>query len=902
MEPRESALRRRMGVAMHAVSAALLSKSGASPSLVALAVRALGRALGVSMAAGFAWYVVFLVQFKLRQRRKRLPWLPGPTPLPVVGSLHLVAEKFDFNGNPLVHLALMNMGKRYDGVFGLYLGASYTVVVTDPGVAEEAFGTWPMASGYEPRGVATSDRAPLQSRGGHHVPTMFIMTRDGKGIAMSTGAYWAKVRGRLVKHITSPNAARKQELIVRQEVESVVAELLRKARRGEKADTLRGELKRESMNMAMSALFSRRFGSGKSQDFEDLQFCVEFFFCNLSAGNPSDMIPSLRVLPNKLLREFKRVAALRDRVLGGLISAERAKFDALRASGAIAVTSDCQNMCQRFMWDQDEGFEVTGEDGAVSRQYLSEDEITVCMWDIVFAMTDTTATTNEWLIYYMVNNPDVQAKVHAELDRELGGRLPTLADKDRLPYLWAVIKEVMRIKLASPVMAPHYAKDDMTLHDRAGKEFFVPAGATVFMHGYSMALDPALWDEPERFDPERWFAPRNAGLDLVGQVKRTPTEHYKFMPFSIGPRMCPGYNFAKVAQFLQTATLMHSFEWRLAPDASKLAPELLRRGGALDLSEAWGLTIQPRTYGEMGLVQAVPRPPAARARAQPGDLDLTLRFLQRERRGAVRLVAKEPLSHDSALLRFALPDRRMVLGLPCGQHFKLFMPNLAGAAPRQWNGREDPEADKNEVVRSYTPTSADEDAGFVDLVVKFYRPGQLARCPDGGKVSQQLDLLVLGDEVEVQGPFGLVTFLGDSRFKVGKKTVKRTMVGLLAAGSGITPVLQILRRALADPEDQTLLSLVYANQTEADILLRPELEELKAEHPERFRLHYTLDRPPDDWQFDSGFVTSQMLKTHMPPPSDDALVLICGPPPFVNFACKDNLAKLGYAKDAQVAF
>ena len=94
----------------------------------------------------------------------------------------------------------------------------------------------------------------------------------------------------------------------------------------------------------------------------------------------------------------------------------------------------------------------------------------------------------------------VTLQVHAELDSVIGpDRQPVFEDKDKLPYFWAFIKEVFRFKIVSPVMAPHFAIDDMTLHDETGKEFFIPSGTCLFMHGYSMALDPELWDEPQLF-------------------------------------------------------------------------------------------------------------------------------------------------------------------------------------------------------------------------------------------------------------------------------------------------------------------------------------------------------------------------------------------------------------------
>jgi cytochrome-b5 reductase len=128
------------------------------------------------------------------------------------------------------------------------------------------------------------------------------------------------------------------------------------------------------------------------------------------------------------------------------------------------------------------------------------------------------------------------------------------------------------------------------------------------------------------------------------------------------------------------------------------------------------------------------------------------------------------------------------------------------------------------------------------------------------------------------------------------------MVGMIAGGSGITPMYQILRTSLNDPEDTTKFCLIYANQTEDDILLRSELEDFRVRFPNRFWLHYTLDRPSPDWKYSSGFVDAPMLKNKMPPPNSNTIILACGPAPMIDFAIKPNLELLGYAKTDLAVF
>ena len=566
--------------------------------------------------------------------------------------------------------------------------------------------------------------------------------------------------------------------------------------------------------------------------------------------------------------------------------------------------SQARDICDLFLFDFYDGFERKDENGQVQIVKLTEDQLLITIWDVIFAFGDTTAQTNELFFYYMVNHPDVQKKVHEELDRVVGpNRLPTLEDKPNLPYFWATLKEVMRMKILSPLMNPHYANKDTTLHDANGKEFKIPVGTQVFMHGFSMALDPEFWDNPEEFNPDRWFNERNKGLDLMGQVKREQTEHYKFMPFSVGPRMCPGYSFAKVAQFVQTACLMHSFRWKLSEDARAIAEPGAFVDGKLDMKESFGLTISTREHAKNGLIDADIRPAAFLCKDMPGDVLYEKKFLDKSEKKKVKLVKKISLSSDTSLLRFGFPDSSETLGLPIGKHFKVIMPNLQGVEAGKWNGRLDPEAGKAEIQRSYTPTSCDDDVGYVDLVVKHYRPGMRQNFPDGGKVSQQLGEMFVGEEIVIQGPFGRVEYKGVGKFKVGSKLMNRTKIGMMAGGSGITPILQVVVAALKNKDDPTQFSLIYANQTEGDILLRSTLEDLVTKHSDRFKLHYTLDRPPKSgWKFSSGFIDSDMIRAYMPPPGDDTLILMCGPPPMIKYACRANLEKLGYSKESQIEF
>ncbi|GAB1607974.1 NADH-cytochrome b5 reductase 3-like isoform X2 [Argonauta hians] len=257
----------------------------------------------------------------------------------------------------------------------------------------------------------------------------------------------------------------------------------------------------------------------------------------------------------------------------------------------------------------------------------------------------------------------------------------------------------------------------------------------------------------------------------------------------------------------------------------------------------------------------------------------------------LKLVDKEELSHDTRRYRFALPSAEHILGLPVGQHIYL---------SARINGEL--------VVRPYTPTSSDDDKGYMDLVIKVYHKNVHPKFPDGGKMSQYVEGLDIGDYIEVKGPSGLLTYHGNGEFhiKPDKKsapvpvTVKK--IGMIAGGTGITPMLQIITQVMKESRHDLELSLLFANQTEKDILLRPELEKISEDHPDQFRLWYTVDRAEAGWEYSTGFVNEEMIKQHLPAPADDVLVLMCGPPPMINAACLPNLDKLGYKPSMRFSF
>lgn len=255
-----------------------------------------------------------------------------------------------------------------------------------------------------------------------------------------------------------------------------------------------------------------------------------------------------------------------------------------------------------------------------------------------------------------------------------------------------------------------------------------------------------------------------------------------------------------------------------------------------------------------------------------------------------KLVEKHIVSHDTRRFRFELQSPEHILGLPVGKHMYL-------------------SANINEklVIRPYTPVTSDDEVGYFDLIIKVYFKDVHPKFPEGGKMSQHLEALEIGETIDVRGPSGHYTYKGDGVFEVEvsrqeKKIMRCNKIGMIAGGTGITPMLQVIRDILKKPEEQTKVSLLFANQTEEDILLREELEDIAKQHPDQFHLWYTLDRPKSDWKYSSGFVNEEMIKEHLPSSEEHSVILMCGPPPMIKYACVPNLEKLGFKADQYFSF
>jgi cytochrome P450 len=161
---------------------------------------------------------------------------------------------------------------------------------------------------------------------------------------------------------------------------------------------------------------------------------------------------------------------------------------------------------------------------------------------------ETTAVALTWTFYLLSQHPEIEARLHEEIDRVLAERLPTLADLAHLSYTEMVIKEALRL------YPPAWGTSREPIQDVAIGGYPVKKGATVFINIYGMHRDARFFPSPEVFDPER-FSPE--------REKNIPK--YAYLPFGMGPRVCIGNAFAMMEARLVLATIAQRVRLRLVP-------------------------------------------------------------------------------------------------------------------------------------------------------------------------------------------------------------------------------------------------------------------------------------------------------------------------------------------------
>ncbi|KAK3947039.1 nitrate reductase [Pseudoneurospora amorphoporcata] len=308
--------------------------------------------------------------------------------------------------------------------------------------------------------------------------------------------------------------------------------------------------------------------------------------------------------------------------------------------------------------------------------------------------------------------------------------------------------------------------------------------------------------------------------------------------------------------------------------------------------------------------------------------------LQRRRWNPVKLINRRQVSPDTNTYTFRLPEGKAVLGLSTCQHLQIGFhlrekmlirqytptrPLLPAAQNSQGHnykssGTHNHKSPKHhvhtgshrhqdkqqasrrsETIEEVTNYSLiDGQSGSFDLTVKTYFPSP---SQPGGALSNILDCLPLGSEVEIRGPTGDILYHRSGKFPIKGRDRHYSRVSLVLGGSGVTPGYTLIARILIIPGDTTEIRVVDANRTEHDILLKEELDKLEQGSGGQLKIQHVLSQAGGGWEGARGKVDERILRRSLFQPADNNVALLCGPPGLIQGVVLPALKDWGYVED-----
>ncbi|KAK3121912.1 hypothetical protein QOZ80_8BG0662790 [Eleusine coracana subsp. coracana] len=434
---------------------------------------------------------------------------PGPRPLPVIGNLLDLRR-----GN--LHHTLAHLARVHGPVMLLKMGLTTTVVISSRDAAREAF------TRHDRRLAAHTVPDSVRVPGFFDRSLIWLPSSDQR---------WKTMRSIVATHVVSPRSLAMVRSVRERKVRDLVSYI--RGRAGQELDVAQAVYGGVT-NLVSNTFFSVDVVEVGAQSTQGLQHAVEELIEHMNKPNVSDLFPLLRPLD---LQGRRRGAT---KVYGKVFRVLDDMIDRRLSEASSSKTKHHDDFLDVLL-------QLTST-GTITRE-----DVRAIMFDVFTAGSDTISLTVAWAMAELLRNPGIMAKVRAEIEDALGGKEEIEeTDATRLPYLQAVVKEAMRLHPVGPILIPHDAVEDGV----EIKGYTVPKGCSVIFNVWAIMRDPAAWERPDEFAPERWFLNGTAEVNFRGK-------DFEFIPFGSGRRICPGVPIVERVLPHILVSLLHAFEWKL---------------------------------------------------------------------------------------------------------------------------------------------------------------------------------------------------------------------------------------------------------------------------------------------------------------------------------------------------
>ncbi|XP_059280215.1 premnaspirodiene oxygenase-like [Lycium ferocissimum] len=440
---------------------------------------------------------------------KKLP--PGPWRLPLIGNMHQLMSD-------LPHRSLRNLSRKYGPIMHLCLGEISVIVVSSPEMAKEIMKTQDLIFATRPK-IMSGD----------------IIFYNATDVGFCPyGDYWRNMRKVCILELLSAKMVKSFDSIRQEEMSSLISSI-----RSTPADSL---INLSNRIFWFTNSVTCRSTSGRViHDRNKLIMLVKNIYSLCGGFDLTDLFPSQKWLHNisgmksKLSKAHSKV----DEILEKIINDHRDNRAKGKKCNGESGNEDLVDALLRVMESGEFGLTITNQN------------IKAVILDMFAAGTETASATIIWAFLEMIKNPSVMAKAQLEVRERLNGKKAfDVNDLEEFNYLKLVIKETLRLHPPAPLLLPRESREESKIDG-----YTIPIKTTVLVNAWAIGRDPKYWHNSESFIPERF---ENSTIDFRGN-------HFEFIPFGAGRRICPGILFGLVNTAHPLSQLLYHFDWKV-PD------------------------------------------------------------------------------------------------------------------------------------------------------------------------------------------------------------------------------------------------------------------------------------------------------------------------------------------------